>query len=81
MNVNDVEGRVIKCIKDSDFGLENEEISLDNKLSEDLWFDSLDYVELAMALEKEFEVSILDAEIDNWKTVRDVVSNIEKHLQ
>lgn len=47
---------------------------------EDIDADSLDIVELVMALEEEFDLEISDQEIENIKTVGDVVKYIESQL-
>lgn len=80
MNVN-VEKKVIECIKGPNFGLWDEEVSVGDELVRDLGFDSIDHVELAMILEKAFDITLPDVEINEWKTVKDVVSNVEKYLQ
>ncbi len=46
---------------------------------EDLGADSLDIVELVMAMEEEFEVEIPDEEAENIKTVQDAVNYITTH--
>ena len=50
-----------------------EALTDDAKLIEDLGADSLDLVELVMALEEEFEVAIPDADAERIKTVGDVI--------
>ena len=45
---------------------------------DDLGADSLDIVELVMALEEEFDVTVEDDEVQKLKTVNDVVQFIEK---
>ena len=80
MNVN-VEKKVIECIKGPNFGLWDEEISVGDELVGDLGFDSIDHVELAMILEKAFDIALPDEEINEWKTVKDTVSSVEKYLQ
>jgi len=47
---------------------------------EDIDADSLDIVELVMALEEEFDLEISDQEIENIKTVGDVVKYIESQV-
>jgi len=47
-------------------------------LDEDLGFDSLDVVELAMAIEEEFEISIPNGDIEKWITIGDIVNYLEK---
>ena len=46
---------------------------------EDLGADSLDIVDLVMSLEEEFDCEIPDEEIENIKTVGDIVKYIEDH--
>ncbi len=50
-----------------------EEITLETNLAEDLQADSLDLVELAMALEQEFDVTIGEDEAEQVRTVADAV--------
>lgn len=54
------------------------EINEDSKFVDDLGADSLDIVQMLIAMEKEFGVSFEDDEIAEIKTVRDAVSLIEK---
>ncbi|MEE0838957.1 MAG: acyl carrier protein [Acutalibacteraceae bacterium] len=57
--------------------IDAETVTLETRLGEDLNADSLDIVEMLMALEDEFGVDIPDEEIEKMKTVGDVVSYIE----
>ena len=52
-------------------------VKLDSKIIEDLGADSLDVVELVMALEEKFEVEIPDSDAEKLITINDVVSYIE----
>ncbi len=54
------------------------EINEESKFVDDLGADSLDIVQMLIAMEKEFGVSFEDDEIAEIKTVRDAVSLIEK---
>ena len=54
-----------------------ESITLDTNIADDLGADSLDVVELLMAIEDELEVEIPDEEIENLKTVGAVVDYIQ----
>ena len=60
------------------FGVEENTITPETTFTEDLSADSLDIVELIMTLEQTFNVSVNDEEVENVKTVGDVVSTIEK---
>ena len=59
------------------FDVEEDKITADTDLQEDLGADSLDVVDLLMSIEDEFEIEIPDDEIENIKTVGALVSYIE----
>ena len=54
-----------------------DEIKADSKFTEDLGADSLDVVELVMALEEKFDIEIPDDEAEKLQTVQDVINYIE----
>ena len=54
-----------------------EDVKMESEFSNDLGADSLDRVELVMALEAEFEVEILDSDAEKFQKVADVVAFIE----
>ena len=60
-------------------GLDEEEISMDLAITDDLGADSLDLVEVLVAVEDEFDVEIPDEEAEKLKTVADLVHYIEDH--
>ncbi|MBQ2945483.1 MAG: acyl carrier protein [Clostridia bacterium] len=60
------------------FGIDASNITKDTSFTDDLSADSLDIVELIMAIEQEFDISVNDEDVENVKTVGDVVSHIEK---
>ena len=55
-----------------------DEVKLESDFVEDLGADSLDVVELVMALEEKFEIEIPDSAAEQIKTVKDVADYIEK---
>ena len=55
-----------------------EAVKMESKIIEDLGADSLDVVELVMALEEKFEVEIPDTEAEKLISIADVVNYIEK---
>jgi len=59
--------------------VEEDDVTEDAAFIDDLGADSLDIVELVMALEEEFGISIPDEEAENIKNVGDAVSFIEKN--
>ena len=54
-------------------------VTIDNDLVDDLGADSLDAVELIMALEEEYGIEVDDEAAQNMKYVRDLVNYIEEH--
>ena len=61
-------------------GVKAEEIKNDASFVDDLGADSLDTVELVMALEEEFECEIPDEEAEKITTVQEAVEYVEAHL-
>jgi acyl carrier protein len=59
-------------------GVEENEVTMDASITDDLGADSLDQVELVMALETEFNLDIPDEEAEKIKTVGDAVKYIEE---
>ncbi|MBE6783190.1 MAG: acyl carrier protein [Ruminococcaceae bacterium] len=68
----------IKKIISEQFAISEDEISEDTVLMEDLDADSLDLIDLAMSLEDCFEVEVPDEELENFKTVGDIVKFVEE---
>jgi acyl carrier protein len=58
---------------------EEAKVTLEASLTEDLGADSLDAVELNMALEEAFAISISDEDLATFKTVQDIVTYIENN--
>lgn len=69
--------KVVEIIVEN-LGVNVEEVKPESKLIEDLGADSLDAVELSMALEDEFGITIEDEEFAGLVTVEDVVNYIDK---
>ena len=67
----------VKDILAEKFDVEEEKITAETDLQEDLGADSLDVVDLLMSIEDEFDIEIPDEEIENIKTVGALVSYIE----
>ena len=62
-------------------GCDAEAVTPAASLADDLGADSLAAVELSMALEEEFGVTIADEELPNMKTVGDLVKYLEDHAE
>ncbi len=69
----------VKSIIAEQLGVGEDEIKPTSSFIEDLGADSLDIVELVMAMEEEFEVEIPDEEAENIKTVQDAVNYVTTH--
>ena len=54
-------------------------ITLDTSLTEDLEADSLDAVEVIMALEDKYDIEIAEEDAENFKTIADIVNYIEEN--
>ena len=59
--------------------LEEEDVTMDSVLLEDLGADSIDLADLVMTFEDEFDMEISDEDLENIKTVADIVKFIEEH--
>ena len=68
--------RVKKIIVEQ-LGVEENEVTMEASITEDLGADSLDQVELVMAFETEFSIDIPDEEAEKIKTVGDAVAKID----
>ena len=71
--------RVRKIVAEQ-LGIEEAEIKNNASFVDDLGADSLDTVELVMALEEEFETEIPDEEAEKITTVQEAIDFIEKNL-
>jgi acyl carrier protein len=69
----------VKSIIAEQLGVGEDEIKAESAFIEDLGADSLDIVELVMAMEEEFEIEIPDEEAENIKTVGDAINYVNTH--
>ncbi|MCX7005168.1 MAG: acyl carrier protein [bacterium] len=70
----------VKDIIVKQLGVKPEEVTIDASFTDDLGADSLDLVEVVMALEEEFGAQIPDEDAEKIKTVGDAVNYIEKNM-
>ena len=75
--MEEIQAKVVKIISEQ-LGKDESEISMSSNFIEDLDADSLDTVELVMALEEEFEVDIPDEAAEKITTVQSAVDFITK---
>ena len=74
---------VVKKIKDiisQQLGIDPDEITLESQFIDDLGADSIDMVELVMAIESEFDLEISEKDAESIQTVGDAVEFIKKFI-
>ena len=71
----------VKAILVDQLDVEEEKVTMEALIIDDLGADSLDLVDLVMSLEEEFDVEIPDDQVENIKTVGDIVKYIEDNAQ
>jgi acyl carrier protein len=71
----------VKDIISDQLGIDADEISMESSFIDDLGADSLDIVELIMALESEFDMEIPDEDAEKISAVSDVVDYIKAHTE
>ena len=77
--MSNIEERVKKIVCEQ-LGVKEEEVKTSSSFVDDLGADSLDTVELVMALEEEFETEIPDEEAEKLTTVQEVIDYIVANL-
>lgn len=70
----------VRAIICDQLDLEEDKVTMDSAIIDDLGADSLDVVDLVMSFEEEFDIEIPDEMIEDIKTVGDVVKCIEDHI-
>jgi acyl carrier protein len=78
VKMSDIESRVKKVISEQ-LGVAIEQVTLEKSFVQDLGADSLDTVELIMALEDTFGIEIDDADAENVTTVQNVLELLGKY--
>ena len=71
----------VKNILAEQFDVEEDSITAETNLQEDLGADSLDVVDLVMSFEEEFDIEIPDDQVEKIKTVGDIVKFIEEKVE
>lgn len=69
----------IRTVLAEQLDIEEDKITMDSDIMEDFEADSLDIVDMVMSLEDEFGVEIPDEEVENLRTVGDVVRYVEEN--
>lgn len=71
----------VKKILSEQFSVDEDSITLNTNIAEDLGADSLDVVDILMSIEDEFEIEVPDEEIENIRTVGELVNYIKENTQ
>ena len=69
----------VKMIVSEQLGVDEDAISMESNFLEDFGADSLELIDLIMALETEFDIEVPEEDIEEMQTVSDVVSYIKNH--
>jgi acyl carrier protein len=69
----------IKQIVAEQLGVEEDQVTAEASFMDDLGADSLDTVELVMALEEEFDIEISDEDAEKIQTVQDAIDYISEN--
>lgn len=69
----------VKKILSEQFSVEEDSINPNTNIAEDLGADSLDVVDILMSIEDEFEIEVPDEEIENMRTVGELVNYIKNN--
>jgi NADH dehydrogenase (ubiquinone) 1 alpha/beta subcomplex 1 len=78
LDASDVTERILGVVKNFD-QVDPSKVSPETKFSEDLGLDSLDVVEVVMAIEDEFAIEIPDQEADKITSIADAIEYIASH--
>lgn len=70
----------IRSILCDQFDVDEDSVTLETLIQDDLGADSIDVVDLVVSIEDEFDIEIPDDEIEDVKTVGDVVKYVEEHI-
>ena len=76
MAFNKIKGIIVEQL-----GVEESAVALDTNLMKDLEADSLDAVEIIMAIEDEFEIEIPDEDAEKFQLVGDLVKYVEEQCE
>ena len=71
----------VKSIIVDQLDVDEDKVTLNASIQDDLGADSLDIVDLVMSFEDEFDLEIPDDQVENIKTVGDVVKYIEENTE
>ena len=71
----------VKSVIVEQIGIDEAEVTMEAKFSDDLGVDSLEIFEIVMSLEEAFEIEIPNEDIENIKDIKGIVKYIEEKLK
>ena len=80
MGIVEIKNRIVEIIANQ-LGIEKDDVTAEASVIDDLGADSLDVVELVMALEEEFDLEIPDEEAEKIKSVQNIFDYMASALQ
>ncbi len=80
MGIVEIKNRIVEIVA-SQLGIEEEDVTAEASVIDDLGADSLDVVELVMALEEEFDLEIPDEEAEKITNVQNIFDYMANALQ
>jgi acyl carrier protein len=72
--------KVIKIVAEQ-LNASIEDVAAESSIIDDLGADSLDVVDLVMAIEEEFDIEIPDEKVETMKTVEDIIKYVEANAE
>lgn len=84
MSSKELESNIFEKVRDiviEQLGVDSKQVHLDTNFLEDLGADSLDTVELVMAIEEEFDIEIPDEDAEKIATLNEAVKFIEQAIK
>lgn len=64
----------------SQFGIDEDQLTPDTDIVEDLGADSLDVMEMLMALEEEYGILVVDDDVSELRTIREIAEFVESKI-
>jgi acyl carrier protein len=80
MSTNAVFEKIVTILSEGPIEVDPEECTPEANIIKDLGLDSLDVIDLAVSIESEFDIVIPDVELEEWKTIQDVVDCVHNNI-
>ena len=80
LSTQEIQDKVINIIAEQ-LGVDKESVKRETDIANDLGADSLDFAELMIVFEENFDIDIVEEDAQNITTVGQVIDNIEKQLK